>query len=226
MNLKLTNITMILFIFIAFFSIAVTSVYGEEINVDMYDIRKSSDLPLSDEEILDMIEQNTLAINPKIFEEIKSNPNTLAVYGKLPEKSGVDSYDWHLVLSKIAKNVQNDSDFQKYSYSNGGPVNGYGWMYENGFIRVNIEPERAELLTQEDLDQIQKIFEKYANENGITDLPLVIAYKNWIASIDIEEARPITTREQIEFHMNSIIAVCFSFMAALILIVLIPKIRL
>jgi len=225
MNLKLKHIAMILFIFIAFFSIAVTSVYGEEVNVDMHDIRKSSDLPLSDEEILDMIEQNTPAINPKEFEEMKSNPNTLAVYGKLPEKSGVESYDWDLDLLKIAKSVQNDSDFQKYRYLNGGPVIGYGSTFTGGYMEVKINFERSELLKQEDLDQIQKIFEKYANENGIKDLPIVIVYGN-MAEWAIEEAIQITATEQMEFQTKNIIAACFSVMAALILIVLIPKIRL
>ena len=166
----------LIFILIIFFSaVAVTPVNGEEADVDRFDIRKSTDLPLDDEEILEMIENNTPSIDPKEFEGKKSSRETLAVYGTLPEKNGVDSYDWNLLLLKISKSVQNDSDFQKYRYANGGPVNGYGSTYVGGYMTVNIDSERAEL-KQEDLDQIQKIFEKYANENGVQDLPLVIEY--------------------------------------------------
>ena len=123
-----------------------------------------------------MIDKNTPSIDPKEFEEKKSSGETLTVYGTLPEKHGADSYDWSLLLLKISKSVQNDSDFQKYRYANGGPVNGYGSTYTAGYMAINIEPERAEL-TQEDLDQIQKIFEKHANENDVQDLPLVIEYE-------------------------------------------------
>ena len=165
----------------------------EEVNVDMHDIRKSSDLPLSEEEILEMIENNTPSIDPKDFEDRKSDPNTLAVYGVLSEKSGIESYDWHLTLLKIAKCVQQDSDFEKYSYDYGGPVIGYGSTYAGGYMRVGIDFERSELLEQEDLDQIQEMFEKYANKNGVKDLPLVIACreKGVLTVNNTDRIRPI-----------------------------------
>ena len=221
MNSKLKHIAMVLIMSIAFFSLTVLSAYGEEVNVDAHDIRKSGDLPLSDEEILEMIEHNTPAIDLNEFEERKLSEYTLAVYGKLPEKSGAESYDWHLVLLAIAKSVQNDYDFQKYRYVNGGPVIGYGSTYAGGYMEVTIDFERPGLLEQEDLDQIQVIFEKYANENGIKDLPLVIAYGNkGVSSLPPPETIPPSVR------VNNTIAICFGFMATLILIVFISKVRL
>ena len=142
------------------------------------DIRESTDLPLDDNEILELVETNTPSIDPTEFEKMKSDKNTLAVYGELPEKSGVESYDWHLLLLTISKDVQKDSDFQKYGYVYGGSVIGYGATYTGGYMKVNIDFERADLLKQEDLDQIQKIFEKHANENGVKNLPLVIGCEN------------------------------------------------
>jgi len=175
-NKKYLLTTLLVFIFVFSFT---ASAYEEEINVDRYDIRKSTDLPLDDKEILEMVEKNTPSINPKEFEERKSNEYTLASYGMSPpEKVGVESYDWNLLLVKTAKYVQNDPDFQKYRYGNGGPVFGYGSTYAGGYMTVDVDFERGKSLKQEDFDQIQKIFEKYANENGIKDLPLIITYEN------------------------------------------------
>jgi hypothetical protein len=162
---------LVLFALFSFASFA----YGEEVNVDRFDIRKSSDLPLNETEIAEMVEKNTPAIDPTNFESKKADKSTLAVYGEVPVKNGTASYDWHLLLFKITDDIKNDSDFQKYSAINGGPLTSYGSKYTDGFIQVNVDFKQADLLKQEDLDQIQKIFEKYANENGIKNLPIVIA---------------------------------------------------
>jgi hypothetical protein len=176
----------------ALFSFAVFT-YDEKVNADRFDIRKSSDLPLNETEIAEMVEKNTPAIDPMEFESKKADKDTLAVYGALPSKEGTASYDWHLLLLGITKSVQNDSDFQKYRYINGGPVIGYGSTYTGGYMNVKINFDRADQLKQEDLDQIQKIFERYAKEKGINNLPLVIACGN-MGVLDVQNTgivRPI-----------------------------------
>ena len=187
------------------------------------DIRNSSDLPLSDEEILEMIEISTPLVDPSIFEGKKSDERTLAVFGVLPViNDGVESYDRHLLLMEIINDVQQDPALEKYGYVYDGPVIGYGIMFVNGFISIYIDAERAGLLTQEDFNQMQKTFEKHANENGVTDLPLVIEYgEKGVFTPHAAELPPETV-----WTNATIIAICFGFMAALILIVLIPKIRL
>ncbi|MDR2943716.1 MAG: hypothetical protein LBU81_01265 [Methanosarcinales archaeon] len=127
-----------------------------------------------------MVEKNTPSINPKEFELMKSGKYTLACYGELPSKSGVESYNWHLLLLQITGSVQNDTELEKYGYTDGSAIIGYGATYTGGFVQVNVDIERAGLLTQNDLDSIHSIFEKHANKYGVKNLPLVIACENQI----------------------------------------------
>ena len=192
MKIKSKKILISLTVLITLFSLTAFA-YGEETNMDAYDIRKSTDLPLDDNEILEMIEKNTPSINPKEFEEKKNNKNTFAVYGELPEKDGIDSYDWHLLLLTISKSVQKDSDFEKYGYGRGGPVVGYGATYEGGYMAIYIALDHSKQLKKEDLENIRDIFEKHANENGIQNLPIVIEYQNAIYSHSLLiEEKPVT----------------------------------
>jgi len=190
MKIKSTKILIILVVLITLFSLTAFA-YGDEANT--HDIRKSTDLPLSDKEILEMVEENTPAINPKEFEEKKSDKNTLAIYGDLPEKSGAESYDWHLSLLYISKSVQNDSDFEKYRYAAGGPIFGYGATYEGGYVAIHVAFDRSEQLKEEDLEYIRSIFERHANENGIRNLPIVIECQNMGEHAVVQETsvRPI-----------------------------------
>jgi hypothetical protein len=164
---------LVLFVLFSFASF----IYDEG-NADRFDIRKSSDLPLNETEIAEMAEKNTPAIDPAEFEWRKSDKNTLAVYGELPSKEGTVSYDWHLLLMTISDSVQSDPALEEYTYAYGGSIFGYGATYAGGYMIVEIAFDRAEQLTEEDLEIIKNVFEKHVNKYGVKDLPIVIACEN------------------------------------------------
>ena len=151
------------------------------------DIRESTDLPLSNEEIIQMLEENNAPTDPEKFENFKNSENTIAVFGEVPYKTGADAYDWFVMLQRVAKNIQKDEDFEKYLWDNGGPIAGYG-AFKDGYIIIYITPDELENLNGSDIENIKNIVKTYAENEGVNNLPIVF-YASTITVIpDIGEA--------------------------------------
>ncbi|WNY27177.1 hypothetical protein [Methanolapillus ohkumae] len=137
----------------------ISPVLGEE------DLRKSVENPYTEEETK-LIIDSTKQTNPTAFLSYSKNDNILAVYGEVPLKNkGVESYEWWLAISNTVDEIAEDEAFGKYLARNGGSIIGYGPCSE-GYIIIQTDQELRSKITQNDLEQIQKIVDKYAEKNG------------------------------------------------------------
>jgi hypothetical protein len=137
-----------------------------------FDIRKDTDLPLTEQEILDLIEKNTEPTNPNYLSEIQKYESLIAVYGIIPSKSGIEAYEWDLLLQDVARSIQKDDTLEKDMKAFGGSIIAY--TVTNGYMSVLISKESD--LSKEDLKRIETVFSNHALKHGVKDLPLIVIY--------------------------------------------------
>ncbi|MDR2943984.1 MAG: hypothetical protein LBU81_02705 [Methanosarcinales archaeon] len=128
---------------------------------------RESDTGLEYEEVVKILEQSTPTTPDSLYELLKQD-NVLAVYGKIPLKEGIDSYEWWLKLEEVAESLANDKEFDKYDYTAG-----IG-SHTDGYIYIQILEKNKESIKSQELDTIKKYVEKHAEMHGIKDVPLVI----------------------------------------------------
>ncbi|MDR2944211.1 MAG: S1 family peptidase [Methanosarcinales archaeon] len=136
------------------------------------DIRESTDLPLSKEEIYQLLEKNSIPTDPKEFENMQTYNETIAIFGTVPNKSGADAYGWWISLQKVAKGLQKDEGFKEYLWTNDGPISGYG-AYAKGYMTIYICENKTKLLTRDDIINIKNMVDTYAEKENISNIPLI-----------------------------------------------------
>jgi len=146
----------------------INPVFGEE------DIRKSENF--TDEQIKDLLSRS-LPTQPDALEKFMKDENTLSISGSIPYLEGEASYDWWLSIDSVAESIHNDKAFGKYLYSEGGPIVGYGPMCE-GYIQISIYDEMKGKITTEDIKEMSRIVEKYAEKESIKNIPIFMTYSN------------------------------------------------
>ncbi|WP_338103139.1 hypothetical protein [Methanolapillus millepedarum] len=116
---------------------------------------------------------NTPPTKPELMDEFRKDPDVLAVYGIIPYKSkGVDAYDWWILRCDIVDSISRDGGLDDYLYPNRGAIIGYG-PFEGGYILVSVYDKDRNNVTSQDLDEMRSVFEKYATERGVSNLPIV-----------------------------------------------------
>ncbi|WNY27068.1 hypothetical protein MsAm2_08530 [Methanolapillus ohkumae] len=141
-------------------------------------LRNPNHLNLTDEEMKE-IYNNTRSLDPGLFDEKTTQETTIAFYGSVPSVGGKEAYEWRIKLERIVDSVQKDKDFQKYLEKNGGTVQ-YCGSTASGYICISINPQRVNELSQEDLENIQCLVNKYAFKEGIYNVPIVIEEFNGV----------------------------------------------
>ncbi|MDV0447387.1 hypothetical protein MsAg5_12750 [Methanosarcinaceae archaeon Ag5] len=136
------------------------------------DIRNYPSNPYTKEE-LDEIISKTQPTKPELFDEFQKNENILMLYGEIPEKEmGLDSYEWWLNISSIADEMTKDENISDYFEK--GLILRYG-PYCDGYISFVVDEKFKNDIKQEDLDNINKIVNKYASSKGIQNIPVAIS---------------------------------------------------
>ncbi|WNY28218.1 hypothetical protein MmiEs2_04020 [Methanimicrococcus stummii] len=129
-----------------------------------------------DEQIAEII-KNNYSLNPKIFEDLKKSENTIAIYGEIPDKkSGMESYKWWVSICNISESMAIDGALKEYSLINNGPVFGFG-PENSGYILVYIDVDYEKKISDKELLSIRKTIEKYALNENIAEIPIVISYE-------------------------------------------------
>ncbi|WNY25900.1 hypothetical protein [Methanolapillus millepedarum] len=160
-KLKIILSSLIFFIFLSSVSIAL----GEEIYED------SENVFLADGEVKS-VPKNTPPTNPEFFKEISDSDKSLASFGVVPLKTGEDAHSWWMSLKGVTESVHEDQAFGNYLAVNGGPICGYSCNIY-GFVSVYLDPEMNNQKTPEDLESMKSVLEKYAQDEGIEDLPII-----------------------------------------------------
>lgn len=166
MYMKSTTICFILFIFLLF--CLISPVWGEE------DIRKSENF--TEEQVKELLSKAS-PTQPAVIEKIMNGENTLSVSGSIPKLEGEAAYDWWLSIDSVAESIHNDKAFGNYLYANGGPIVGYGPMCD-GYIQISIYDEMKGKITSQDIKEMTQIIEKYAESEGIKNIPIVMIYSD------------------------------------------------
>ena len=134
------------------------------------------DNAFTEEEQIKEIIKNSKPINSDIWNELENEKNVLAIYGKIPEiKEEVEYYNWWISISNISDSVLNEGAMKNHLYANGSCVIGYG-PQSDGYILISIYDGYEDKLESKDIEEIASIFEKYAKEENISDVPLVFRY--------------------------------------------------
>jgi hypothetical protein len=130
----------------------------------------------TEEEQIKEIIKNSKPINSDILNELENEKDVLAIYGKIPEiKEEVEYYNWWISISNISDSILNDGAMKNHLYANGSCVIGYG-PQSDGYILISIYDGYENKLESKDIEEIAFIFEKYAKEENISDVPLVFRY--------------------------------------------------
>jgi hypothetical protein len=130
---------------------------------------------MEEEQIKEII-KNSKSINSDILNELENEKNVLAIYGKIPEiKEEAEYYNWWISISNISDSILDDDAIKNHLYANGNCIIGYGPQSE-GYILISIYDSYEEKLESKDIEEIAFIFEKYAKEENISDVPLVFRY--------------------------------------------------
>lgn len=168
------------------------------------DIRKYTEMPLTEKQLQKMLD-DTHPTNPALFEERAKAKSTVAAYGQVPLKKGEDAYDWWISLQRITTSVQQNKAIAEYLLKNDGFVSGYGCNVY-GFITVYLDVNKKDQIKPEELENIKQVFEKYAENEGIKDLP--IAFVNYKSNLILDassgdKVRPVKGGYEISIINNS-----------------------
>ncbi|WNY26309.1 hypothetical protein [Methanolapillus ohkumae] len=161
--LRMLKIFAFLIIAVAYMSIA-SATYGEE------DIRTNT--MLTTKQINEIVDRTPPLKSDSIWKS--ENYGVLATYGNIPEKQkGVESYEWQLSISNVSELIFKNDALDEYLYRNNGFIIGYGSVID-GYIVVMTYDELEDTITDEDLKNIHKIINKYAEEKKIENVPIKI----------------------------------------------------
>ena len=110
---------------------------------------------------------------PVIFEEAKSNPSVIAVYGTMPViKQESEKREWTNLLGH-SKDRELDPFFAEFS----GPVISYG-VSINGYLSVGMDLDNPEKVNKSVINQIyQTIDSHFEQEAGISEVPVVFEWE-------------------------------------------------
>lgn len=154
--ISLLFIVSLLFVFL-------NSAFGEENDEDLF---------TEEEQIKEMI-KNSKSINSEIMDKLKEDKNICSIHGVIPEiKGGEEYYEWWCTISRISDSIAENEALNKYLWERGGYITGYGPVSE-GYILISIEEKRINQFEKNNIEEIVTIFEKYAIENNVTEVPLV-----------------------------------------------------
>ncbi|MDR2943540.1 MAG: hypothetical protein LBU81_00360 [Methanosarcinales archaeon] len=151
-------------------------------------MREPADLPLSEEEIKQLINDTAVPTDSVLFESSQKEDNFIAIYGKVPDKEGIESYDWWLKLQNICYRLKADPAFEAYFENN--TITGYS-ASAKGYILIFINPEiksqkSADNISAGDIQEIQQIIQNHAESEGIDDVPVLYSYsKNEAEGLDL-----------------------------------------
>lgn len=127
---------------------------------------------------IDEIIKTNYSLNPEVFEKLKNEKDTLAIYGIIPEKNpGIEAYEWWISIDKISESMATDKALKEYYLNNGGPIFGFG-PEKAGYILVYINPNYEKEISEEQLANIRKIIEIYAQKENLKNIPIVISYED------------------------------------------------
>lgn len=148
---------------------------------------------------------NIRRTDPQMFDEAKREKSTVAVYGTVPSLEGGDAYRWDRSLDRIFSAIQDDDALAKYHMSNGGFVHHYGYNIF-GFGTVYLIVSREERANPQDIEDIKRIFDTYAEKEGITDFPVL--FRTWDAVPVPVPGEPETiTEDKLSDFFSSVIRI-------------------
>ncbi|MDY0387313.1 MAG: hypothetical protein RBT65_09345 [Methanolobus sp.] len=130
---------------------------------------------------------------PAIFEEAKSNPSVIAVYGTMPViEQESEKREWTDLLGH-SKGKELDPFFAEF----GGPVLGYG-VSINGYLSVGMDLENPEKVNESVIDEIyQTISRHFEQEAGINEVPVVFVWEPRAVTDELLENTPSPDNEHI-----------------------------
>lgn len=118
-----------------------------------------------------------LTFGPETFDKLKSDPNFIAAYGRIPTfKSSEEREQWIGTLGKVMDQV--DANFEqemsKYFYPN-GPFTSCGITID-GVIEVGVGVNKT--VEKSLMDKIYQILDSKANRMGINEVPVVFVHRD------------------------------------------------
>jgi hypothetical protein len=116
-----------------------------------------------------------LTFGPETLDELKKDPNFIAVYGSIPAFENLEEREkWLDNLDEIMNevNANFDQEMSKYFYPN-GPITQCGYTID-GVIEVGVNKTVEEPFT----DEVYQVFDSKASRMGIKEVPVVFVHKD------------------------------------------------
>ncbi|WNY26856.1 hypothetical protein [Methanolapillus ohkumae] len=212
MNLK-KPLMSLLCVLLILFSLSIPVMASEEKPTErnpreVEDIRTYTEMPLTEEQIKELLE-NTPPTNPIAFEELSKNEKTIAIYGEVPSKTGEDAYDWWVSIQEITTAILEDQAFGKYSPKQGGPIRAYSCEVA-GFITVYLDYDRKDEIKSDDIESMKKIIEEYAQKEGVEKVPMIFVYTSGPSKLQLDanftdKVRPIRGGYKMESYLGTVL---------------------
>ncbi|WP_340820518.1 hypothetical protein [Methanolobus sp. WCC4] len=110
---------------------------------------------------------------PETFKRIQNEPWLVTTRGIVPVIEGTsEKIVWTDKLTKVTHNAK---EVDKYFSESGGPIFGFGTSI-NGYITVDFNVYEPEKINNSLIDEIYLIIDEKAEEEGISDVPVVFAW--------------------------------------------------
>ena len=115
----------------------------------------------------------TLEYDSDAFENIKNDVDFVAAFGTVPLFENEE--EWSNWSDAVFEARQIDELDQYYTH-NGGPILSYGFNRYKGYIRIGVDKNAPEKVTDSSINEIYQIVKEHFEEEGVSDIPVVFMW--------------------------------------------------